>query len=83
LLQLVDRHIDFLSERLKHSYSETGRHSIYPDLLLTDHLYGIRSERRLVKELCIHLAWRDVLLLFKESSEPATQNADRDIAQRK
>src|SRR5438034_7444959 len=36
LLRLVDRHIDFgfVRERLKDSYSETGRPSIDPELLL-------------------------------------------------
>jgi transposase len=35
-LRFVDRHIDFgfLRERLKDSYSETGRPSIDPELLL-------------------------------------------------
>ena len=64
LLRLVDRHIDFgfLRERLKDSYSETGRPSIDPELLLRilliGYLYGISSERKLVEELRMHLAWR-------------------------
>jgi transposase len=64
LLRLIDRHISlaFVRERLKDSYSETGRPSIDPELLLRilliGYLYGITSERRLVEELRMHLAWR-------------------------
>ena len=47
---------------MKGSYSETGRPSIDPELLLRilliGYLYGITSERKLVEELRMHLAWR-------------------------
>jgi len=64
LLRLVDQHISlaFVRERLKDSYSDTGRPSIDPELLrrilLIGYLYGITSERKLVEELGMHLAWR-------------------------
>src|SRR5262249_44302731 len=64
LLRLVDKHVsfDFVRERLKGSYSDTGRPSIDPELLLRilliGYLYGITSERKLVEELRMHLAWR-------------------------
>jgi transposase len=64
LLRLIDQHISFafVRERLKNSYSETGRPSIDPELLLRilliGYLYGITSERKLVEELRMHLAWR-------------------------
>jgi transposase len=64
LLRLVDQHISlaFVRERLKDSYSDTGRPSIDPELLLRilliGYLYGITSERKLVEELGMHLAWR-------------------------
>jgi len=64
LLRLVDKHIDFgfACERLKDSYSDTGRPSVDPELLLRilliGHLYWISSERKLVEELRMHLAWR-------------------------
>ncbi len=64
LLRLLDRHIsfDFVREKLKDSYSDTGRPSIDPELLLRilliGYLYGVTSERRLVEELQMHLAWR-------------------------
>jgi transposase len=64
LLRLVDKHIDFgfVRDRLEDSYSETGRPSIDPELLLRilliGYLHGISSERKLVEELRMHLAWR-------------------------
>src|SRR5216684_6541321 len=64
LLRLIEKHISFafVRARLKQSYSETGRPSIDPELLLRilliGYLYGITSERKLVEELRMHLAWR-------------------------
>ena len=64
LLRLIEKHISFafVREQLKGSYSETGRPSIDPELLLRilliGYLYGISSERKLVEELRMHLAWR-------------------------
>jgi transposase len=64
LLRLIETHISFgfVREKLKESYSETGRPSIDPELLLRilliGYLYGITSERKLVEELRMHLAWR-------------------------
>jgi transposase len=64
LLRLIDKHISFelVREQLKDSYSDTGRPSIDPELLLRilliGYLYGITSERKLVEELRMHLAWR-------------------------
>jgi transposase len=62
LLRLIDKHIsfDFVRQQLKESYSETGRPSIDPELLLRilliGYLYGVTSERKLVEELRMHLA---------------------------
>ena len=64
LLRLIDRHVsfDFVRAKLKASYSDTGRPSIDPELLLrmllVGYLYGVTSERKLVEELRMHLAWR-------------------------
>ena len=64
LLRLIDRYIDFsfVRERLKDSYSPTGRPSVDPEvllrLLLVGYLYGISSERRLLEEVKMHLAYR-------------------------
>src|SRR6266852_5110850 len=64
LLRLIDRYVDFsfVREWLKNSYSSTGRPSIDPEvllrLLLVGYLYGITSERRLLDEVRMHLAYR-------------------------
>src|SRR5256712_709819 len=64
LLRLIEKHVSFafVREKLKASYSEISRPSIDPELLLRilliGYLYGITSERKLVEELRMHLAWR-------------------------
>ena len=64
LLRLIDRHVDFdfIRAKLKDRYSDAGRPSIDPELLLrmllVGYLYGVTSERKLVEELRMHLAWR-------------------------
>ena len=64
LVRLIEKHISFafVREKLKASYSETGRPSIDPELrlriLLIGYLYGASSERKLVEELRMQLAWR-------------------------
>jgi transposase len=48
-------------QQRKDSYSDTGRPSIDPELLLRilliGYLYGISSERKLVEDLRMHLSW--------------------------
>jgi transposase len=64
LLKLIDCYVDFsfVRERLKGFYSETGRPSIDREVLLrllvVGYLYGITSERRLMEEVRMHLAYR-------------------------
>ena len=64
LLRLIDRYVsfDFVREKLKSFYSDTGRPSIDPEcllrILLIGYLYGVTSERKLIEELRMHLAWR-------------------------
>lgn len=64
LLKRLDRFIDFgfVRERLRDTYSAVGRPSIDPEvllrLLLVGYLYGITSERRLMDEVRMHLAYR-------------------------
>jgi transposase len=64
LLRLIDRHVsfDFVRDKLRDCYSETGRPSIDPEVLLRvlllGYLYGVTSERKLLEELRMHLAWR-------------------------
>jgi hypothetical protein len=64
-LRLIDKHIsfEFVRQQLKDSYSETGRPSIDPELLrilLIGYLYGITSERKLVKEL--RVSWENPIV---------------------
>jgi transposase len=64
VLRMIDGHVDFsfVREQLKEFYSSTGRPSIDPEvllrLLLVGYLYGITSERRLMDEVRMHLAYR-------------------------
>ena len=64
LLRMIDGHVDFsfVREQLKEFYSSTGRPPIDPEvllrLLLVGYLYGITSERRLMDEVRMHLAYR-------------------------
>ena len=83
LLRLIDRHIsfDFVREKLKDSYSDTGRPSIDPELLLRilliGYLYGVTSERKLVEELQMHLAWRWFTGLSFDQRFPITPRSRR------
>jgi len=62
LLRLIDRHVnfEFIRAQLKDHYSDAGRPSIDPELLLrmllVGYLYGVTSEGKLVEELRMHLA---------------------------
>src|SRR5205814_954927 len=64
LLRFIDRYVsfDFVREKLRASYSETGRPSIDPEvllrILLLGYLYGITSDRQLLEVLRMHAAWR-------------------------
>jgi hypothetical protein len=56
------RRFQFCPERLRMFYNATGRPSIDPEVLLrllwVGYLYGITSERRLLEEVRMHLAYR-------------------------
>jgi transposase len=58
----VTRILADLREKLEAFYSEIGRPSIDPDLMLrmliVGYCYGLRSERRLCEEVELHLAYR-------------------------
>ncbi len=64
ILRRIDAHLDLESVRsaLKPYYSNTGRPSIDPDLmmrmLIIGYAMGIRSERRLCEEVHLNLAYR-------------------------
>jgi transposase len=51
-----------LHKQLRPFYSDTGRPSIDPELLIrmliVGYCYGIRAERRLCEEVTLHLAYR-------------------------
>lgn len=59
---IVTRVLDELRAKLKPFYSEIGRPSIDPELMLRmliiGYCYGIRFERRLCEEVELHLAYR-------------------------
>ncbi len=64
LLRSIDRFVDLsgIRQRLEPFYSNTGRLSIDPELLirmlLVGYCLGIRSERRLCEETHLNLAYR-------------------------
>ncbi|PSJ36493.1 transposase [Allosphingosinicella deserti] len=64
LLRRIDRFVDLSSirEHLRAYYSETGRPSVDPELmirmLIIGYTHGIRSERRLCEEVHLNLAYR-------------------------
>jgi transposase len=64
LLRSIDRFVDLsdIREHLRPFYSETGRPSIDPELmirmLIIGYCMGIRSERRLCEEVHLNLAYR-------------------------
>jgi transposase len=66
LLRRIDRFVTpalaDIHERLQPYYSEIGRPSVDPELmirmLIVGYCYGLRSERRLTQEVDLHLAYR-------------------------
>ncbi len=64
LLRSIDPFVDLSSirEHLRPFYSEVGRPSIDPELLIrmliVGYCFGIRSERRLCEEVHLNLAYR-------------------------
>jgi transposase len=64
LIRPIDRFVDLsgIREHLRPFYSEVGRPSIDPELmirmLLVGYCFGIRSERRLCEEVHLNLAYR-------------------------
>jgi transposase len=76
LLRGIDRYLDLSSLRkhLSEYYSNTGRPSIDPELiirmLIIGYCFGIRSERRLCEEVHLNLAYRWFCRLGLEDSVP-------------
>ena len=76
LLRSIDRFVDLsaIREHLRPYYSETGRPSIDPELLIRmliiGYCMGIRSERRLCEEVHLNLAYRWFCRLGLERDVP-------------
>lgn len=76
LLRSIDRFVDLsdIREHLRPFYSETGRPSIDPELmirmLIIGYCMGIRSERRLCDEVHLNLAYRWFCRLGLEGGVP-------------
>src|SRR3569623_3243642 len=76
LLRSIDRFVDLSGIRahLKPFYSETGRPSVDPELmirmLIVGYCMGIRSERRLCDEVHLNLAYRWFCRLGLEGTVP-------------
>ena len=76
MLRSIDRFVDLsaLREHLRPYYSETGRPSIDPELLIRmliiGYCMGIRSERRLCEEVHLNLAYRWFCRLGLERDVP-------------
>jgi transposase len=65
LLRLIDQHVDleFIRDQTKHLYSaDNGRPAIDPvvlfKMLFIGYLFGVRSERQLVREIQVNVAYR-------------------------
>lgn len=65
LLRKIDKHVDFsfIHERVRDLYcSDNGRPALDPTLLfkmfLIGYLFGVRSERQLVREVQVNVAYR-------------------------
>lgn len=76
ILRKIDRWIDFsiIHEKTEDLYSNTGRPSIDPEVLIrmmvVGYLYGITSERRLCREVQLNLAYRWFCRLTLEDKVP-------------
>ena len=92
LLRKVDGAVDFsfIRERAKHLYSEdNGRPALDPvvlfKLLLLGYLYGVRSERQLMREVEVNVAYRWFLGLKLRDKVPdastLSQNRRRRFAE--
>jgi transposase len=76
LLRSIDRFVDLsgLREELRPFYSDAGRPSIDPELmirmLIIGYTHGIRSERRLCEEVHLNLGYRWFCRLGLDGAEP-------------
>src|ERR1700729_4252734 len=81
LLRKIDRFVDLSEVRthLEPYYSETGRPSIDPELmmrmLIVGYGFGIRSERRVCEEVHLNLAYRRRSVAKVEGLDPTSSRA--------
>jgi transposase len=86
---IVGRILAGMREKLQSFYSEIGRPSIDPELMLrmliVAYCYGIRSERKLCEEVELHLAYRWFCRLDLEDRAPdhSTLSVNRHVASAK
>jgi transposase len=68
-----------LHEQLKPFYSDIGRPSVDPELmirmLLVGYCYGIRHEHRLCQEVALHLAYRWFCKLLRTAENQFAENS--------
>ena len=73
--------LDDLHEQLGPFYSDIGRPSIDPELLIRmliiGYCFGIRSERKLCEEVRLHLAYRWFCRLDLNDAVPTTRPSPR------
>ena len=89
ILRKIDKHIDFsfITELVKDLYCpDNGRPSIDPvvlfKMLFIGYLFGIRSERRLVKEIQVNVAYRWFLGLSITDKIPDHSTISRNRIER-
>ena len=76
ILRQIDQYVDFsfIRRKVEHLYSQTGRPSVDPEvmmrMLLLGYLFGISSERRLCDEVGMHLGYRWFVGLSLEEKVP-------------
>jgi transposase len=82
LLRLIERHLrfDFIREQTAHLYcADNGRPALDPVLLFKmlfiGYLFGIRSERQLVREIAVNVAYRWFLGLRLTDKVPDASHA--------
>ena len=84
LIRSIDRFVDLtgIREHLRPYYSDTGRPSIDPELmirmLLIGYTHGIRSERRLCEEVHLNLAYRWFCRLGLDGAVPDHSTFSKD-----
>jgi len=84
VLEVVD--FSFIHSKVKHLYSHTGKPSVDPvvllKIMLIGYLYGIVSERRLMQEIQVNLAYRYFIGYSLEEDIPDHSTLSRNRNER-